>query len=71
MLVQIEDVVLAYVTGGRHSQNNQTDPALLQMMQQLSDSIKSVGQNLAQEKAGENQNMMQMAQQVMQMRMYQ
>lgn len=59
--------VLDFVTGGRVSQGpQQLDPNLLQVMQQLSQSVKEVGSQAVQAKAAEAQNsqgaMMQMLQ---------
>ncbi len=67
-LASIDPAVLEAVTGGRVSRSSQPDPAILQGMQQLAQSIVAVGQNMAQAKAASSQNMMQMVQQLMQQR---
>lgn len=59
---------LANVTGGRIGARTTLDPVLLQGIQQLSQAITSVGQNLAASKQGASQMMMQMMQQMMQSR---
>jgi hypothetical protein len=67
-LETIHRVVLAQVVGGRVSPRTTLDPVLLQGIQQLSQAIMSVGQNLAAAKQGSSQQMMQMMQQKMQSR---
>jgi hypothetical protein len=59
---------LAEVTGGRIGARTTLDPVLLQGIQQLSQAIVSVGQNMAASKQGASQQMMQMIQQMMQAR---
>jgi hypothetical protein len=59
---------LASVTGGRIAARSTLDPVLLQGIQELSQAIMSVGQNLAAAKQGGSQQMMQMIQQMMQAR---
>jgi hypothetical protein len=66
----IPRAVLDYVTGGRISQGpQQLDPNLLQVMQQLSQSVKDVGAQAIQAKQADSQNQMGMMQQAMQMKM--
>ncbi|MEO8548817.1 MAG: hypothetical protein ABI678_02545 [Kofleriaceae bacterium] len=66
----IPRAVLDFVTGGRISNGpQQLDPNLLQVMQQLSQSVKEVGAQAVQAKSAEGQNQMGMLQQVMQMKM--
>lgn len=67
-LQTIDTRVLAQVTGGRISPRTTLDPVLLQGIQQLSQAIMSVGQNLAAAKQGSSQQMMQIMQQMMQSR---
>lgn len=67
-LATINPTVLASVTGGRITPRTTLDPVLLQGIQQLSQAIMSVGQNLAAAKQGSSQQMMQMMQQMMQAR---
>jgi len=67
-LTTIDAAVLASVTGGRITPRTTMDPVLLQGIQQLSQAIMSVGQNLAAAKQGSSQQMMQMMQQTMQAR---
>jgi hypothetical protein len=57
---------LASVTGGRTTPNPQTDPALIQGLQGLSQAIQAVGQGLVQEKQQESQQSMQFLGQMMQ-----
>ncbi|MBC7974646.1 MAG: hypothetical protein H7138_06630 [Myxococcales bacterium] len=59
---------LANVSGGRIGARTTLDPVLLQGIQQLSQAIVSVGQNMAASKQGASQQMMQMIQQMMQAR---
>ena len=66
MLPTIDLAALDTVTGGRVTHNNQTDPALLQGIQGLSQAIQSVGQGLIQEKQQESQQSMQFLGQMMQ-----
>jgi hypothetical protein len=65
-LETIHPVVLDQVTGGRISPRTKLDPVLLQGIQQLSQAIVSVGQNMAAAKQGSSQMMMQLLQQMMQ-----
>lgn len=66
----IARAVLDHVTGGRISQGpQQLDPNLLQVMQQLSQSVKDVGAQAVQAKQADSQNQMGMMQQMMQMKM--
>jgi hypothetical protein len=67
-LQTIDTRVLAQVTGGRIAPRTTLDPVLLQGIQQLSQAIMSVGQNLAAAKQGSSQQMMQIMQQMMQSR---
>jgi hypothetical protein len=67
-LETIEPRVLASVTGGRITPRTSLDPVLLQGIQQLSQAIVSVGQNLAAAKQSSSQQMMQLLQQMMQSR---
>ena len=67
-LETIDATALASVTGGRITPRTTLDPVLLQGIQQLSQAIVSVGQNLAAAKQGSSQQMMQMMQQMMQSR---
>lgn len=67
-LETIDATALASVTGGRITPRTTLDPVLLQGIQQLSQAIMSVGQNLAAAKQGSSQQMMQMIQQMMQAR---
>ena len=62
----IDLVELAGVTGGRTTPNPQTDPALIQGIQGLSQAIQAVGQGLVQEKQQESQQSLQFLGQVMQ-----
>jgi hypothetical protein len=56
------------VTGGRIVPRSTLDPVLLQGLQDLSQAIASVGQNLATAKQGASQQMMQIMQMMMQSR---
>ncbi|HEX2687486.1 MAG TPA: hypothetical protein VHN14_12755 [Kofleriaceae bacterium] len=67
-LATIHPAALASVTGGRITPRTTMDPVLLQGIQQLSQAIMSVGQNLAAAKQGSSQQMMQMIQPRMQAR---
>lgn len=67
-LATIDAAALASVTGGRITPRTTMDPVLLQGIQQLSQAIMSVGQNLAAAKQGSSQQMMKMMQQMMQAR---
>jgi hypothetical protein len=60
--------VLAAVIGGRFTPRTTLDPVLLQGIQQLSQAIASVGQNMATAKQSSSSQMMQMMQQMMQSR---
>jgi len=64
----IESATLAQVTGGRITPRTTLDPVLLQGIQQLSQAITSVGQNMASAKQSSSQQMMQLIQQIMQSR---
>jgi hypothetical protein len=66
MLPTIDLAALDAVTGGRVTHNTQTDPALLQGLQGLSEAIQGVGQNLVQEKQAESQQNLQFLGQMMQ-----
>ena len=65
-LQTIDTQVLSAVTGGRFAARTTLDPVLLQGIQQLSQAIQSVGQNLATVKQSSSQQMMEMMQQMMQ-----
>jgi hypothetical protein len=67
-LATIDPATLAGVTGGRITPRTTLDPVLLQGIQQLSQAIMSVGQNLAAAKQGSSQQLMQVIQQMMQSR---
>lgn len=67
-LESIDATCLAAVTGGRITPRTTLDPVLVQGIQQLSQAITSVGQNLAAAKQGSSQQMMQIMQQMMQAR---
>lgn len=62
----LDDAALATITGGRTTPNPQTDPALLQGIQGLSQAIQAVGQGLIQEKQQESQQSLQFLGQMMQ-----
>jgi hypothetical protein len=64
-LETIDTRVLDQVTGGRIVPRTSLDPVLMQGIQQLSQAIMSVGQNLAAAKQGSSQQMMQLLQQMM------
>jgi hypothetical protein len=64
----IHSQVLEHVIGGRITPRTTLDPVLLQGIQQLSQAIVSVGQNLAAAKQGSMQQVMQVMQQMMQSR---
>ena len=64
-LETIHPVALDQVTGGRITPRTTLDPVLLQGIQQLSQAIVAVGQNLASAKQGGMQMMMQVMQQMM------
>ena len=66
MLATLDLVALEAVTGGRTTHNPQTDPALLQGIQGLSQAIQAVGQGLVQEKQQESQQSLQFLGQMMQ-----
>lgn len=65
-LETIRPAVLDQVIGGRISPRTTLDPVLLQGIQQLSQAIVAVGQNLAGAKQSSSQMMMQLLQQMMQ-----
>lgn len=67
-LETIDSQVLAGVTGGRIAPRTTLDPVLLQGIQQLSQAIMSVGQNMAASRQASSQQMMQILQQMMQSR---
>ncbi|HEX3761961.1 MAG TPA: hypothetical protein VHW23_24845 [Kofleriaceae bacterium] len=58
--------MLSAVIGGRFTPRTTLDPVLLQGMQELSQAIASVGQNMAAAKQSSSSQMMQMMQQMMQ-----
>ena len=68
MLATINPMALASVSGGRITPRTTMDPVLTQGIQQLSQAITSVGQNMAAAKQGSSQQMMQMMQQMAQSR---
>ena len=65
-LQTIDTRILAGVIGGRISPRTTLDPVLLQGIQQLSQAIVAVGQNLAASQQGSMQMVMQVMQQMMQ-----
>ena len=67
-LETIDTATLASVTGGRITPRTTLDPVLLQGIQQLSQAIMSVGQNMAAAKQSSSQQLMQLVQQIMQSR---
>jgi len=67
-LQTIDTRILAGVIGGRISPRTTLDPVLLEGIQQLSQAIMSVGQNMAAAKQSSMQQIMQMMQQMMQSR---
>ena len=67
-LETIDNRILGGVIGGRISPRTTLDPVLLEGIQQLSQAIMSVGQNLAAAKQSSMQQMMQLMQQMMQSR---
>ena len=67
-LETIDQRILAGVIGGRISPRTTLDPVLLEGIQQLSQAIMSVGQNMAAAKQSSMQQIMQMLQQMMQSR---
>lgn len=64
-LETIDLAALDQVSGGRITPRTTLDPVLLQGIQQLSQAIVAVGQNLASAKQGGMQMMMQVMQQMM------
>jgi len=64
-LETIQPAALDQVTGGRITPRTTLDPVLLQGIQQLSQAIVAVGQNLASAKQGSMQMVMQVMQQMM------
>jgi hypothetical protein len=64
-LETIHPAALDHVTGGRITPRTTLDPVLLQGIQQLSQAIVSVGQNMASAQQGGMQMMMQVMQQMM------
>lgn len=66
MFATLDVAALESVTGGRTTPNPQTDPALIQGLQGLSQAIQAVGQGLVQEKQQESQQSMQFLGQMMQ-----
>jgi hypothetical protein len=64
-LETIHPAVLDQVSGGRITPRTTLDPVLLQGIQQLSQAIVAVGQNMATAKQSSAQMMMQMMQQMM------
>lgn len=67
-LESIDSRILGGVIGGRMAPRTTLDPVLLQGIQQLSQAIMSVGQNMAAAKQAGSQQMMQLIQQMMQSR---
>jgi hypothetical protein len=67
-LETIDNRILGGVIGGRISPRTTLDPVLLEGIQQLSQAIMSVGQNMAAAKQSGMQQMMQLVQQMMQSR---
>jgi hypothetical protein len=67
-LETIDPRILGGVIGGRISPRTTLDPVLLEGIQQLSQAIMSVGQNMAAAKQSSMQQLMQMMQQMMQSR---
>ena len=67
-LETIDNRILGGVIGGRISPRTTLDPVLLEGIQQLSQAIMSVGQNMAAAKQSSTQQMMQLLQQMMQSR---
>ena len=65
-LQTIHAAALDQVVGGRVSPRTTLDPVLLQGIQQLSQAIVAVGQNLAAAQQGNMQMVMQVMQQMMQ-----
>jgi hypothetical protein len=65
-LQTIDTRILAGVIGGRISPRTTLDPVLLQGIQQLSQAIMSVGQNMAAAKQSGMQQLLQIVQQRMQ-----
>lgn len=65
----IDAAVLAAVTGGRKTQVEQIDPALIQGIGELAKSVQTVGQSLVATRQQSDGQMMQMMQQMMQSRM--
>ena len=65
-LQTIHAAALDQVVGGRVSPRTTLDPVLLQGIQQLSQAIVAVGQNLAAAQQGSMQMVMQVMQQMMQ-----
>jgi hypothetical protein len=64
----IHPALLDQVIGGRISPRTELDPVLLQGIQQLSQAIVAVGQNLSSAQQGSMQMVMQVMQQMMQSR---
>jgi hypothetical protein len=64
-LETIHSAALDQVTGGRITPRTTLDPVLLQGIQQLSQAIVAVGQNMATAKQSSSQMMMQVLQQMM------
>ena len=62
-LQTIDTRILAGVIGGRISPRTTLDPVLLQGIQQLSQAIMSVGQNMAAAKQSSMQQLLQLLQQ--------
>lgn len=65
----LDATLLAVVTGGRKTQVEQIDPALIQGIGELAKSVQAVGQSLVATKQQSDGQMMQMMQQMMQARM--
>lgn len=68
-LPTIELQALAIVTGGRRTNVEQIDPALVQGIGELAKAVSAVGQTLAATKQQSDGQMMQMMQQMMQAKM--
>lgn len=58
--------VLEAVTGGRRTQVDQIDPALIQGISELAQAVTTIGQTLAATKQQSDGQLMQMMQQMMQ-----
>ena len=65
----LDPTVLEAVTGGRRTAVEQIDPALIQGVGKLAESVQAVGQSLVQTKQQSEGQRMQLMQQMMQSRM--